>query len=311
LVLGVTPSAYADDAPNEVAATAATAAIAEGVREVPVAPSVRGADTIVATTFKVQNAAAEVSTISLPVAPSGKVKIGSSSDQTPAVSIGLPTTGDHENAQVARDGTVVYQDSTGNVDIAAQPLQDGSVRIQAVLNDAAAPTEYSYRLGLPAGAVARLTQDGGVDILSPQQVINSIAPAWARDADGKAVPTRYELRGSDLVQVVEHTNGGFSYPITADPWWNTALKIAQCAAAVVYVALTTVFLVGKALKIVRAVSAARKWVASVGGANAAARLIVGASSAAERARLLASARAVAGASVLDFFGITQIRSACF
>lgn len=78
-----------------------------------------------------------------------------------------------------------------------------------------------------------------------------------------------------------------------------------------FVVLTTVFVVGKAIKIVKAVEAARKWVRSVGGAREAAKLIVGAHTAAERSRLLSQARSIAGASVLDFFGITQIREGCF
>ena len=106
-------------------------------------------------------------------------------------------------------------------------------------------------------------------------VVNRVAPAWARDADGKPVPTRYELRGSDLVQVVEHTTGNFRYPVTADPWWSTAWKVVKCATAVAFVALTPVFVVGKALKVVKAAKAARRWVTSMGGANNAARLIVG------------------------------------
>jgi len=195
------------------------------------------------------------------------------------------------------------------------------VRIQTALHDPAAPSQYSFRLGLPKGAITRLTQDGGVDILSPRKVIdksgtrevvvNRVAPAWARDADGKAVPTRYELHGRDLVQVVEHATGNFRYPITADPWWSTAWKVVKCAAAVAFVALTTVFVVGKALKMVKVVRAARRWVTSVGGANKAARLIVEASTQGERAKLLASARSVASASVLDFFGITRVREGCF
>ena len=50
LALSVTPPAYADDALDDVAVTATTAAIAAGVRKVPVARAVQGADTIVATT---------------------------------------------------------------------------------------------------------------------------------------------------------------------------------------------------------------------------------------------------------------------
>ena len=34
--------------------------------------------------------------------------------------------------------------------------------------------------------------------------MSRVAPAWAVDADGVSVPTHYELRGQQLVQVVEH-----------------------------------------------------------------------------------------------------------
>ena len=77
-----------------------------------------------------------------------------------------------------------------------------------------------------------------------------------------------------------------------------------------YVALTTVFVIGKAVKIVKAINAARQWVRAVGGATEAAKLLTPAN-AAERSRALARARAIAGASVLDFFGITQIKEGCF
>ena len=40
-------------------------------------------------------------------------------------------------------------------------------------------------------------------------------------------------------------------------------------------------------------------------------LIVGADTAAVRARLIASARTVAGTAILDFFGVTAIRNGCF
>jgi hypothetical protein len=114
-----------------------------------------------------------------------------------------------------------------------------------------------------------------------------------------------------VLQVVDHRTADVTYPVTADRWWSTPYKIAKCAAAVVYVALTTVFIVGKAIKIVKAINAARAWVRSVSGATQAARLLIGAATPAERSRVLAQARSIVGASVLDFFGITQIREACF
>jgi hypothetical protein len=141
-------------------------------------------------------------------------------------------------------------------------------------------------------------------------VVSRVAPAWALDADGDPVPTRYELRGNNLVQTVDHTGADFSYPITADPWWTTAYRVGKCAASIAYVALTTVFVAGKTIQIVRAVNAARKWVAAVGGPSNAARLLTGASTKGERAKVLTQARNIVGASILNFFGITQIRANC-
>jgi hypothetical protein len=234
-------------------------------------------------------------------------------------------TGEHRDAQVAEDGTILYQDRSGAVDVAAQPGEDGSVRVNTVIHGPDAPTEFAYPVSLPDGAVPQLAADGGVDMVRTLTVtdpdtgvetvetmlVSRVAPAWAVDATGVAVPTHYEIRGQELVQVVEHRAADVTYPVTADPWWTTALKIAGCAAAIAYVALTAAFVVGKAAKIVKAIGAARKWVREVGGASEAARLIVGANTSADRSRLLTRARNIAGASVLDFLGIPLIKERCF
>lgn len=132
-----------------------------------------------------------------------------------------------------------------------------------------------------------------------------------REGNGRADALRAARHGPCTSRRARLSSGDFAYPITADPWWNTAWKVTQCVFAITYVALTTVFIVGKALKLVRAIQAARHWVASVGGARSAANLLVGASTSAERGWVLSQARNIAGASVLDFFGITQIRQNCF
>ena len=64
----------------------------------------------------------------------------------------------------------------------------------------------------PDGAVLAFGPDG--------QVVARLAPPWARDADGRSVPTHFELDGLTVVQIVEHRGGGFAYGIVADPWWN-------------------------------------------------------------------------------------------
>jgi hypothetical protein len=264
-------------------------------------------------------------TVEIPVDADGAVSLDSSATSGTEVAFELPTAGEHRDAQVAEDGTILYEDRTGTVDVAAQPGEDGSVRVNTVIHGREAPTAFAYPLSLPEGVTPQLAADGGVDMVRTLAVtdpdtgvetvetvsVSRVAPAWAVDAAGVSVPTHYEIRGQELVQVVDHRTADVTYPVTADPWWSTAWKIAKCAAAVVYVALTTVFIVGKAIKIVKAINAARAWVRSVGGATEAARLLIGAATPAERSRVLARARTIAGASVLDFFGITQIRESCF
>lgn len=54
-----------------------------------------------------------------------------------------------------------------------------------------------------------------------------IDASWALDANGKPVPTHYEVNGTTLTQVVEHA-AGTAYPVVADPsywpavisWWS-------------------------------------------------------------------------------------------
>jgi hypothetical protein len=365
VMAGEVPAAATTSAADEIAATVLSAAADAGVGTVPVTPTVREGETLVATTTAspaevtaavaaatdvasaiaedadltpeeteafaelvseaAANEASATVTVNLPVDPTSDITVDSSTTVGAEITLGLPTTGEHRDAQVTTDGTVVYQDRTGLVDVAAQPIQDGSVRVHTVLNGPEAPSELVYSLGLPQGVTAQITADGGVDMVRAISVLDAetgeelvedvpvgrVAPAWAVDAQGKAVPSWYELRDQQLVQFVDHTSGEYNYPITADPWWSTAYKVAKCAAAIAFVALTTVFVVGKAIKIVKAVNAARHWVNSVGGAREAAKLLVGASTPAERAHVLTQARNIAGASVLDFFGITQIKEGCF
>src|SRR5690606_33551827 len=55
-----------------------------------------------------------------------------------------------------------------------------------------------------------LDSDGGY--------LGGVGAAWARDAEGRDVPTRYEVDGTTVTQVVEHTAEGIVHPVVADPW---------------------------------------------------------------------------------------------
>lgn len=72
------------------------------------------------------------------------------------------------------------------------------------------------------------------------QTIGEIEPAWAMDANGNPVKTRYEIDGDTIKQIVD--TDGAAFPITADPswaWWTW--KIASCAGG-----LTTLAMFGPA-----------------------------------------------------------------
>jgi hypothetical protein len=58
-------------------------------------------------------------------------------------------------------------------------------------------------------------------------VLGSIDAPWAKDANGKAVPTSYRIEGGSLVQKVTTTTGT-AFPVVADPkvsyGWNIYIK---------------------------------------------------------------------------------------
>jgi hypothetical protein len=96
---------------------------------------------------------------------------------------------------------------------------DHGVRIQVVLNDETAPSQFVYAIGAPAGGQLVLADNGGVLIFDAQGAFRGgLAAPWAFDSRHHPVPTHYEVHGHTIVQVVEHEGSSFEYPIVADPW---------------------------------------------------------------------------------------------
>jgi hypothetical protein len=154
-----------------------------------------------------------------------------------SVQVGLGTTATTTAVQ-ATDGSVVY-DQSGSVDRTVQATTDG-FRIHTVIGSASAPTEYVHPVVLPAGARLVLEdqlppdpdnpgpQDpglvSGAYILdSANNLIGGFGSPWAKDANGALVATHFEIRGSDLVQVVNHNVSGVTYPVVADPYLGRAM----------------------------------------------------------------------------------------
>ncbi len=148
---------------------------------------------------------------------------GNSPKMADSFIVNLPVTKNTVDAKVSSDGSVVYSGYQQATDIAVQPFDD-SVRILTVLNGTDSPSEYAYKVNLPAGGKIEKMENGGVLVLDSQgSLIGGFAPPWAVDNTGKSVQTHYDVRGNQVVQVVDHLDGNVSYPVVADPWLGKAL----------------------------------------------------------------------------------------
>jgi len=107
--------------------------------------------------------------------------------------------------------------NTPDSSIAFSKASTGGNAGYAVITGAGAPTAYRFAFAVDGKpAVLKSAAGGGVDVLtSAGAFVNSIAPAWAKDANGAELPTSYAVAGNVLTQTVEHA--GAAYPVVADP----------------------------------------------------------------------------------------------
>jgi hypothetical protein len=138
------------------------------------------------------------------------------------LSVTLPNTAVEGQWTTTPQGKLRAAQKSEKVVDVVEPAQDG-VRLLSIINDKDAPSEFTYAVSLGAGSELKLdSKTGHGAVISADKKLGvDISPAWAVDAKGNDVPTHYELRGGKLVQVVEHTAGDFTYPIVADPKWNS------------------------------------------------------------------------------------------
>jgi hypothetical protein len=114
----------------------------------------------------------------------------------------LPAADNAEAAQRAQDGTIVFEDGSGLVDVGVQTLEDGAVRAVTVINEPQAATRYDYEINVAEGIVLEPTDDGAIALIGADgSAQGMILPAWAVDANGANV--KNTLRG-----VREHGHPG-------------------------------------------------------------------------------------------------------
>lgn len=161
-----------------------------------------------------------------PLAKLDLSRAGAANIEVAGVTLELPA----EGAPTVVGRTAVYRSGEApTTRIAAQALT-GGMRALINITGPSAPERYEFPFG---GEVASLTQkpDGSVDTRNATgDVIGTVDAPWARDANGTAVPTHYEIQGTTLIQVVEHRSGPYVYGITADPAWFAVIAVRACIA---------------------------------------------------------------------------------
>ncbi|GGO44791.1 hypothetical protein GCM10012286_31870 [Streptomyces lasiicapitis] len=158
----------------------------------------------------------ETGTVTVPWDPVGTVQV--KPEDIPAVGIGV---GAAKARGVNVNGSVIHADASAPVDTVVQPTLDGGSRTLQVIKNAAAPREYRASVDIPSGSTLRKEPDGSVVIAGsdPNEPVAAIAAPWAKDANGKPVPTSYRLDGKNLIQTVQF-DANTAFPVVADPWWN-------------------------------------------------------------------------------------------
>lgn len=151
--------------------------------------------------------------VHVPIAPEKGVTLTDESGQD--VRISLPYAAQAGQAKALDRGGVTYPG-----DQSATSVIVGEVGVQMIttIRGVDAPTTYPYDLSLDSGQSIQLA-DGGAEVVNADgSVAFVVAPAWAKDANGRDVPTHFEVAGSVLTQVVDHPSAeNLAYPVVADP----------------------------------------------------------------------------------------------
>lgn len=114
----------------------------------------------------------------------------------------------------------------------AQAHEDGSLRLHHIIESAEDDHGFPFDLELGENTRAIHTSDGGIDVVetvededgSTDLLVGRLEAPWAVDSEGIQVPSHYEVRGTQIFQVVEPPASA-AYPIVADPFWIPAIVI--------------------------------------------------------------------------------------
>ncbi|WP_017581620.1 DUF4258 domain-containing protein [Nocardiopsis valliformis] len=138
--------------------------------------------------------------------------------------IGMPAP-DRARASVGASGTMLFTGDSADFSSAVRTEDGGTARLLLHIDSPSAPDEYRFDLDLPEGGELVELEDGGAFVLDGNgDMVGTVAPPWAVDADGSPLPTELTVQGDSLVQRVEFGEDTV-YPVVADPFWIPALMV--------------------------------------------------------------------------------------
>ena len=253
LCLGLTSQAYANVQTSQETTQSITEEVAAAADNAAADKPEASTKTTIVKDGTAFEAHLEDATVKVPEDASKGVTASRTSGAAASTSITVGIGGDKEQAgKLASNGSVVYNGETTGRTVHA--TKDG-VRISNIIRSADAPNEYVHKLTLPNGAkVMRASEyqlsgedaenskaasaqttnatgesaDPIVVVDKNNMLIAGIGEAWAKDANGKDVPTNYEIKDGSLIQKVDHNQPGVQYPVVADPYlWIDLIDSAE------------------------------------------------------------------------------------
>ncbi len=165
-------------------------------------------------------------------------------DLSTGIRVGFPDLGQENIPELSNTGgTILYNGSESDVSLAIQPVISdfaSGMAVHTVIPNAESSHEYHYQI---EGGIPIVNEAGGVDIFKKIQliddngfaqevdsVVSTFDAPWAVDAVGNSINTRYEVRGDEVIQIVEFSESNV-FPVIADPrWWQVAISVTVGAA---------------------------------------------------------------------------------
>ena len=152
--------------------------------------------------------------------PEGQIEVRQGTVSAPSADAAQPFSLSFDGSALAEVGV-----SAATVDDGVAVTDEGDGAFRALFNIATPNSPHEYRFGVDAAFELLPLEDGGIAVRTVEgDLAGTIAPPWAVDHNGVAVPTDYTIVGNTVIQRV-HTTTSTAFPVVADPFWIPALMV--------------------------------------------------------------------------------------